>query len=93
MITRSIAGRTVSAIGLGAMPMSIEGRPDRQRSLAAVHASLDAGVTLVDTADAYHLEAGEVGHNEELVAEVPAHLGRRRLDGAGGHQGRAPAPR
>ena len=70
MITRSIAGRAVSAVGLGAMPMSIEGRPDRQRSLATVHASLDAGVTLVDTADAYHLEAGEVGHNEELVAEA-----------------------
>lgn len=70
MITRSIAGRQVSAIGLGAMPMSIEGRPDRARSLATVHASLDAGVTLLDTADAYHRDAGEVGHNEELLAEA-----------------------
>lgn len=70
MITRSIAGRQVSAIGLGAMPMSIEGRPDRARSLATVHASLEAGVTLLDTADAYHRDAGEVGHNEELLAEA-----------------------
>ena len=70
MITRSIAGHQVSAVGLGAMPMSIEGRPDRQRSVAAVHAALDAGVTLVDTADAYHRDAGEVGHNEDLVAEA-----------------------
>ncbi|WP_299038291.1 aldo/keto reductase [uncultured Pseudokineococcus sp.] len=70
MEQRSLGHRTVSAIGLGAMPMSIEGRPDRERSLATIHAALDAGVTLVDTADAYHLEANDVGHNEELVAEA-----------------------
>jgi aryl-alcohol dehydrogenase-like predicted oxidoreductase len=70
MQTRSIGDATVSAIGLGAMPMSIEGRPDRARSLATVHAALEAGTTLVDTADAYHLEATDVGHNEELVAEA-----------------------
>jgi aryl-alcohol dehydrogenase-like predicted oxidoreductase len=50
--------------------MSIEGRPDRDRSLATIHASLDAGVTLIDTADAYHLHADEVGHNESLIAEA-----------------------
>ena len=70
MKTRAIGDAAVSEIGLGGMPMSIEGRPDRARSIATVHASLDAGVTLVDTADAYHLHADEVGHNEELVAEA-----------------------
>ncbi|WP_298801216.1 aldo/keto reductase [uncultured Pseudokineococcus sp.] len=70
MQTRTLGPRSVSAIGLGAMPMSIEGRPDRDRSVATIHAALDAGVTLVDTADAYHRDAGEVGHNEELVAEA-----------------------
>jgi aryl-alcohol dehydrogenase-like predicted oxidoreductase len=65
---RTIGGRAVSAIGLGGMPMSIEGRPDRDRSIATIHAALDAGVTLIDTADAYHLHADEVGHNEELIA-------------------------
>jgi len=70
MEQRSLGTRSVSAIGLGAMPMSIEGRPDRERSLATIHAALDAGATLVDTADAYHLEATDVGHNEELVAEA-----------------------
>lgn len=67
---RTIADAEVSAIGLGGMPMSIEGRPDRSRSIATVHAALDAGVTLLDTADAYHLHADEVGHNEELFAEA-----------------------
>ena len=70
MEQRSLGTRSVSAIGLGGMPMSIEGRPDRERSLATIHAALDAGITLIDTADAYHRDAGEVGHNEELIAEA-----------------------
>jgi aryl-alcohol dehydrogenase-like predicted oxidoreductase len=70
MQQRTLGDRTVSAIGLGGMPMSIEGRPDADRSIATIHAALDAGVTLIDTADAYHLKAGEVGHNEELIARA-----------------------
>ncbi|MDN3029309.1 aldo/keto reductase [Streptomyces sp. S.PB5] len=70
MRERTIGGHAVSAIGLGGMPLSIEGRPDEARSIATVHAALDAGVTLIDTADAYHRDAGEVGHNEELIARA-----------------------
>ncbi|MCP9989469.1 aldo/keto reductase [Streptomyces albogriseolus] len=70
MHTRRIGEVEVSAIGLGGMPMSIEGRPDESRSLATLHAALDAGVTLIDTADAYHRDAGEVGHNESLIAKA-----------------------
>jgi len=70
MKTRTIGTTTVSAIGLGGMPMSIEGRPDRERSIATIHAALDAGVTFIDTADAYHEHADEVGHNEALIAEA-----------------------
>ena len=68
MQQRTLGDRTVSAIGLGGMPMSVEGRPDADRSIATIHAALDAGVTLIDTADAYHLHADDVGHNEELIA-------------------------
>ena len=70
MQQRTLGEQTVSAIGLGGMPMSIEGRPDQARSIATIHAALDAGVTLIDTADAYHRDAGEVGHNEELIARA-----------------------
>jgi len=70
MRQRTIGTRSVSAIGLGGMPMSIEGRPDETRSIATIHAALDAGVTLIDTADSYHLHADEVGHNEELIARA-----------------------
>jgi aryl-alcohol dehydrogenase-like predicted oxidoreductase len=72
MKSRRIGSVDVSAIGLGGMPMSIEGRPDETRSVATIHAALDAGVTLIDTADAYHLRAGEVGHNESLIAKALA---------------------
>jgi aryl-alcohol dehydrogenase-like predicted oxidoreductase len=73
--TRRIGDREVSAIGLGGMPMSIEGRPDKERSIATIHAALDAGITFIDTADAYHLHADDVGHNESLVAEALASYG------------------
>ncbi|MGW3286419.1 aldo/keto reductase [Streptomyces sp. NPDC001002] len=72
MQTRRIGDVEVSAIGLGGMPMSIEGRPDEARSLATLHAALDVGVTLIDTADAYHRDAHEVGHNETLIAKALA---------------------
>ena len=75
MKTRRIADLDVSAIGLGGMPMSIEGRPDEARSIATIHAALDEGVTFFDTADAYHLGAGEVGHNESLIAAAIASWG------------------
>ena len=67
---RTLGSRQVSAIGLGGMPMSIEGRPDEARSIATIHAALDAGVTFIDTANSYHLLAGEVGHNERLIAKA-----------------------
>jgi aryl-alcohol dehydrogenase-like predicted oxidoreductase len=75
MRTRRIGDVQVGAIGLGGMPMSLEGRPEESRSIATVHAALDAGVTLIDTADAYHIGAGDVGHNESLIAKALATYG------------------
>ncbi len=75
MRTRRIGEVPVGAVGLGGMPMSIEGRPDEARSIATIHAALDAGITLIDTADAYHIRADEVGHNESLIAKALASYG------------------
>ncbi|KQO83005.1 MULTISPECIES: aldo/keto reductase [unclassified Frigoribacterium] len=73
MRTRTIGDVTVSAIGLGAMPLSIEGRPDERQAVSTIHAALEQGITLIDTADAYHQAgADEVGHNEELIARALA---------------------
>ena len=69
MQQRQIGDVAVSALGLGAMPMSTAPYPDEARSLRTLHAALDAGVTLIDTADAYCSGADDVGHNERLVAK------------------------
>jgi aryl-alcohol dehydrogenase-like predicted oxidoreductase len=76
MQQRQIGRQTVSAVGLGAMPLSTkEHRPSPADAEAVVHAALDAGVTLVDTADAYAADEAEFGHNEELVARALASYG------------------
>ena len=75
MQLRTIGDTKVSALGLGGMPMSIEGRPEESRSIATIHAALEAGVTLIDTADAYHIGADEVGHNESLIARALTSFG------------------
>jgi len=86
---RRIDGTELFPVGLGAMPMSVDGRPDEARSIRTIHAALDAGVNLVDTADAYCLDEDEVGHNERLIARALGSGGARR-DGVivatkGGH--------
>jgi aryl-alcohol dehydrogenase-like predicted oxidoreductase len=65
----------VSAIGLGEMPLSIEGRPDEAQAIRTIHAALDAGMTLIDTADAYSLGGSDTGHGERLVAKALATYG------------------
>jgi aryl-alcohol dehydrogenase-like predicted oxidoreductase len=60
----------VSVVGYGGMHLSIPGRPPEYESIPVIHAALDAGMTLVDTADAYCLDASEVGHNERLIARA-----------------------
>ena len=83
---RQLAGQDVFPIGLGAMPMSLSGRPPEEQSLRTIDAALDAGVNLIDTADAYAKDDTDVGHNERLVAKAL----RGRRDGVivatkGGH--------
>ena len=60
----------VSAVGYGGMHVSIAERPEETASVRVVHAALDAGVTLIDTADVYSLGAHDIGHNERLIARA-----------------------
>jgi aryl-alcohol dehydrogenase-like predicted oxidoreductase len=68
--SRRLADTDVFPIGLGAMPMALSGRPPEEQSIRAIHAALDAGVNLIDTADAYCTDEDEVGHNERLIAKA-----------------------
>ena len=70
MQSRKIGNATVSSIGLGGMPLSIDGRPDRQQALDTILAAIDSGITLIDTADSYTMEQDGQGHNESLIAEA-----------------------
>jgi aryl-alcohol dehydrogenase-like predicted oxidoreductase len=64
----ALGDRPLTRIGLGCMPLSL-GR-GRERGLAneTIAAALDAGVNLLDTADAYAIDEAEFGHNERVVA-------------------------
>ncbi|HEY2805989.1 MAG TPA: aldo/keto reductase [Gemmatimonadales bacterium] len=62
----------VSCIGFGGMPLSITGRPDEGTAIATLHAVLDGGVTLLDTADVYCENEHDIGHNERLIAKALA---------------------
>ena len=68
--TRWVAGRAVHPIGLGCMPMSIEGRPAEREAIRVIHAALGHGVELLDTADVYAIGEDDVGHNETLVGRA-----------------------
>lgn len=59
-------------LGLGCMRLSTA--PDRndERAVAVIHVALDAGATLIDTADAYSHGERDMGHNERLVSHALA---------------------
>ena len=65
------SGLRVSSIGLGCN--NFGGRIDLEASRSVVHAALDAGITLFDTADVY----GERGGSEAVLGQL---LGARRND-------------
>jgi aryl-alcohol dehydrogenase-like predicted oxidoreductase len=78
--TLGSTGDSFFAIGLGAMPMSTQGRPAEAQSLQTLEAALDAGVDFIDTADVYCKDDRDLGHNERLIAKAlnnrgnPAHV-------------------
>jgi aryl-alcohol dehydrogenase-like predicted oxidoreductase len=86
----------VSKIGFGGMPLSIKGRPPEETARRVLHAAIDAGTTLIDTADVYCLDDDDLGHNERLIASigrrdeirVATKAGLRRPGGAWVNDGR-----
>ena len=85
MRQRRIGNLSVGEIGLGAMHFSFAEPRDDDRSIRAVHAALDAGVTLIDTALCYTTARfrceNEWGlnesHNEWVVAKALANHPKR----------------
>lgn len=54
------------------MRLSLADRPPESEAVSVVHAALDAGMTLIDTADVYCLDEHDIGHNERLIARALA---------------------
>ena len=64
------SGLAVGAVGMGCMYLSIRDRPSENESVRTLHAALDAGVTLLDTADVYCLDHRDIGHSERVIARA-----------------------
>jgi aryl-alcohol dehydrogenase-like predicted oxidoreductase len=63
-------GESIPVIGFGGMPLSIQGRPPEEQGRQVLHAAIDAGMTLIDTADVYCMDDHDIGHNERLIAST-----------------------
>ncbi|GAA1765633.1 aldo/keto reductase [Pseudarthrobacter sulfonivorans] len=89
MENRTLGSLTVSALGLGCMGMSeFYGTGDEQESIATIHAFLDAGGTLLDTADMYgpftneKLVGGAIAGRRSDVVLATKFGNERREDGS-----------
>lgn len=72
-------GRTgirVAAIGLGAMPLSLAGRPDAAQALQVIETFTGLGGDFIDTANVYCQDDSDIGHNERLIAGALRQLGK-----------------
>jgi len=63
-------GTMINPIGLGGMPISIQGRPPERQGIRTICAALDAGMDFIDTADAYCHDNSDIGHNERIIAKA-----------------------
>src|SRR5271169_744081 len=74
METTPIAGTNCSRIGLGTWAIGgwMWGGSDEAEAIRTIHAALDRGITLIDTAPVYGF-----GHAEEIVGKALASDGRR----------------
>lgn len=64
----------VYAVGLGAMPLSLDGRPDETHALGVIEAFVDGGGNFIDSANVYCIDDSDVGHNEKLITKALSKL-------------------
>jgi aryl-alcohol dehydrogenase-like predicted oxidoreductase len=76
-ITLGDSGKKVTAIGLGAMPLSLDNRPDEKTALQVIKAFIDGGGNFIDTANVYCIDDSDVGHNEQLIHKALTQLGKQ----------------
>ncbi|RBP99426.1 aldo/keto reductase [Bifidobacterium xylocopae] len=72
LLTRTLGFSRTTAVGLGCMGLSIEGKPAREQAVQTIHDALDAGCRHLDTAWSYYASGGPEQTNENLVREALA---------------------
>lgn len=60
----------LTRIGMGAMPLSIQQRPDTSSALAVMQQFFALGGNFIDTANIYGIDAPDSGHNERLIQQA-----------------------
>jgi len=61
-------------IGLGAMPLSLSGRPDEEQAFSVIETFVHGGGNFIDSANVYCVDENDVGHNEKLIAKALAKI-------------------
>ncbi len=75
IITLGNTELSVNAMGLGAMPLSLAGRPDEKTAHDLIKTFVEAGGNFIDTANVYCPGENDVGHNEKLIIKSLKQLG------------------
>lgn len=72
--TVTLGGEKLNAFGLGTLALGVtySGRPEEEEAIAVIHAAIDAGCQLIDTADTYCHDGKELHYAERLVAKALA---------------------
>jgi len=71
------SGKQVLPIGLGAMPLSLDTRPDEATAIEVIRVFVNGGGNFIDTANVYCIDDNDVGHNEKLIHKALVKLGKR----------------
>ncbi len=67
---------SIFPVGMGAMPLSVAGRPTEQESITVIETFLELGGNFIDTANVYCLDDSDRGHNEKLICKSLKEVGK-----------------
>ena len=67
----------VFPVGLGGMPISITGRPDRADAVRVIERFVELGGNFIDSANVYCLDDTDLGHNERLIKDALPNYSQR----------------
>ncbi len=59
-------------LAFGLLRLSTEGRPERADAIALIHRALERGIRVLDTADSYGLDDGDLHYGEALARDAVA---------------------